>query len=274
MMFRTLLALLLSAAALSGGATGALACGPETDCRLGERHYRIRMPEGHDGRTPVGAILFAHGYRGSAAGIMASEALARAASDLGVALIAVKSAGEDWSIPGAPSQSAVEGADELAYVDQVIEDAAARVPLDTDRVMATGFSAGGMMVWNLICHRSGRFAAFAPVAGTFWRPIPERCTTPPASVLHIHGDDDRIVPLAGRPIADTHQGDVREALAMYAAYGGFGPARPSEIGGLACESRESATGERLDFCLFAGGHSFRAEYLTVAWRHFEATGRL
>jgi len=34
------------------------ACGPDTDCVIGnDRHYRIRMPEGHDGKTEVGAIL-------------------------------------------------------------------------------------------------------------------------------------------------------------------------------------------------------------------------
>ena len=39
-------------------ATPALACGPDTDCMLGQRHYRIAMPDGHDGTTKVGAIVF------------------------------------------------------------------------------------------------------------------------------------------------------------------------------------------------------------------------
>ena len=44
----------------------ALACGHKTDCKIGERTYRISMPEGHDGKTKIGAIIFNHGYRGTA----------------------------------------------------------------------------------------------------------------------------------------------------------------------------------------------------------------
>ena len=35
----------------------AWACGTTTDCEIGDRIYRIKMPDGHDGVTPVGAII-------------------------------------------------------------------------------------------------------------------------------------------------------------------------------------------------------------------------
>jgi len=64
------------------------ACGPDTDCVIGnDRHYRIRMPEGHDGKTKVGAVFFMHGYRGTAKGTMKNKSLAKAVSDLGLASI-------------------------------------------------------------------------------------------------------------------------------------------------------------------------------------------
>ena len=60
------LAIFLTTGVLAGPA---LACGPDTDCMLGDRHYRIAMPEGQS-TDPVGAVVFAHGYRGSAAAVM------------------------------------------------------------------------------------------------------------------------------------------------------------------------------------------------------------
>ena len=87
----------------------AVACGPDTDCVIGDRTYRIRMPEGHDGVTPVGAIVFVHGYRGTAAGVMRNKSLMKVASDLGVALIAVTSVGGDWSV------AIVRGADGIHW---------------------------------------------------------------------------------------------------------------------------------------------------------------
>ena len=69
------------------------ACGPTTDCRLGERTYRIRMPENHENYSKIGAIFFMHGYRGSAKGVMGNRSLGNAVSDLGLALVAPKIGG-------------------------------------------------------------------------------------------------------------------------------------------------------------------------------------
>src|SRR6056297_3928803 len=117
---------------------GALACGPETDCRIGDRHYRIALPEGQV-EGPIGAIIYAHGYRGSAAAVMRNANLRRMVSDMGLALIALKSADDDWVIPSSPSHMEADGSLEYRYVETVIEDAARRFPIDTARLMAAGF---------------------------------------------------------------------------------------------------------------------------------------
>ena len=252
----------------------ALACGANTNCWIGDRHYRIAMPASHDGKTPVGAIVFAHGYQGSAAGIMRNKTLRRTASDLGVALIAVKAVGPDWDIPHAPRKPNSDGTNEYEYFDAVIEDAASKFAIDTDRLMATGFSAGGMMVWNLICARSDKFAAFAPMAGTFWLEVPKTCAGPVANVIHIHGAKDRTVPLAGRKILNTHQGDVMETLAMYKKYGKFGASNTRKTGNLTCQNRTNAKGDILNFCMFPGKHSFSSKFVKFAWESFDAVGRL
>ena len=252
----------------------AQACGPDTNCEIGDRHYRIRMPENHDGTSKIGAIVYAHGYRGSAAGAMRNKSFAKMASELGVAFIAAKSYREDWRIPGVPRNTQTDGNIELAYFDALIEDVTSRFPIDRSRIMATGFSAGGMMVWNLICQRSQLFAGFVPISGTFWEPEPVTCTTPPANVIHIHGDNDPVVPLMGRKIADTHQGQVPQVLEMYSSYGGYQSSNSFEEGALDCETSIAPTSEFLTFCLFAGGHSFRTEYVRQAWRMLEKAGKL
>ncbi len=266
------LSALTIAATLS--ASPLLACGAETDCKIGDRTYRIHMPAGHDGASTVGAIVFSHGYRGTAAGIMRNRNMLKLADDLGVALIATKSLRDDWAIPGAPSDMNNSGEVEFRYFDAVIDDVSSRFAVDPGKLMATGFSAGGMMTWNLICHRSDSFAAFVPVSGTFWDPVPDTCTTPPATVLHIHGDADRTVPLMGRNIGQTKQGEVPRTLEMYAAYGGFGPVKTAQMLDMGCEMRENDSGNMLGFCMFEGGHSFKSSYLKMAWEMFEADGTL
>lgn len=242
------------------------ACGPNTDCAVGERTYRVRMPADHDGIQPVGAIMFMHGWRGSAAGVMLNESLGNTVSDMGLALIApMASTKEDWTIPGAP----IQGDDEIEYIRRVLEDVTARFPIDPDRVMATGFSSGGMMVWNVACALGEKFVGFAPISGTFWAPLPERCTSAPAHVLHVHGTTDKMVPLHGRPIKQTHQGDVYEAIKMYGNSGEFGPTESYEVLDLTCERRRNVAGKVLELCLHSDGHMFREKYVVRAWRELE-----
>lgn len=269
---RVLLSLLI-AAFWASAAIPSHACGPDSDCALGERHYRIAMPEGHDGAAPVGAIVFAHGYRGSARGVMRNMGLRGMVSDMGLALIAVKSARDDWDIPGAPSDLNSTGAVEMTYFEDVIADATARFGIDADRIMMSGFSAGGMVTWELACQRPDLFAGFAPVSGTFWGGPPDACAGP-ASVIHIHGTTDKTVPLAGRPIGPTKQGDVREVLAMYRAAGGFDGGDSVAVDDLSCLRQSNRSGDALEFCTFEGGHSFKRAFLAYAWDRLEAGGKL
>jgi polyhydroxybutyrate depolymerase len=269
-----MLKLILTLVLLAVTSGPALACGSDTDCIVGERTYRIKMPEDHDGTTPVGAIVHTHGYRGTAAGVMRNRGLSRIAAELGVAIIAPKSAADDWVIPGAPRKTGNDGSAEFTYFEAMLDDVARRFPIDRSRLMASGFSAGGMMVWNLACQRGGLFAGYVPVAGTFWQPVPQTCDTAPVNLIHIHGTSDTVVPLEGRAIADTAQGSVTQALEMLAATAGYGDAVTSETEKLDCTRRSGADGHILEFCLHPGGHSFRPEWLKRAWREFEAIGAL
>lgn len=255
-------------------ATSAAACGPDTDCQIGDRTYRIQMPEGVDG--PVGALIFSHGYRGSAKGTMRNKGLRALANELGVALVATKSASQDWLIPGVPENMAEDGEKEFRYYDDLIDDLQSRFGIDTENLVASGFSAGGMMVWNLACYRGESFRAFIPIAGTFWRPVPDACPSFPVNLVHIHGTSDKIVPLEGRKIAQTHQGSVTKALALQNAAGDFGdPSVKLEVeGDLGCKQWHNADGKFLAFCTHPGGHSIKMDYLRMAWGMLQKAGAL
>lgn len=256
-----LLASALIVATATGLAAPAVACGPESDCALGGRGYRVALPEG----PPRGAIVFVHGYRGTAAGAMANKALTGLAGELGVALVAAQAAGPEWNIPGVPSVDAREGVDELAYFDALAADLQARFGIAPDRVLVAGFSSGAMMVWQLACQRGGVFAGYVPMSGTFWEPIPEACPGGAVNLIHYHGRQDPVVPLAGRQIKDGHQGDVRAAMAMMARSGAYHPAQAAPEASLDCTRQDDDAGHRLELCLFEGKHELRVGNLRRAW---------
>ncbi|MBK0397682.1 polyhydroxybutyrate depolymerase [Limibaculum sp. M0105] len=247
-------------------APAALACGLDSDCPLGNRSYRIVAPPGADAANPVGAIIFAHGYRGDAAGVMSNPGVTTLAAQLGVALVAAQAAGPEWNIPNIPSDDALDDVDELAYFDALAADIVARFPIDPSRIMVAGFSSGAMMAWHLACHRGTAFAGFAPLSGTFWSPLPGTCPAPAGKLIHFHGRDDQMVPLHGRPIKDARQGDVIAALALIAGPDGIHPGPAVREGDLACARLNEAVGRLLELCLFDGGHAFRPADLARAAR--------
>jgi polyhydroxybutyrate depolymerase len=247
--FFTLLALCLAHPALS--------CGPDSDCMVGERSYRMYLPPTMaEGRA--GAIVFAHGYRGRAANEMANRALRALADDMGMALIALQSRGEDWALAHTPQAPARDVQQETGYVQAVLADAGARAGIDPARSVVTGFSAGGMLTWTVACELGDRFAGYVPMSGTFWAPVPADCPAPSANLVHIQGTADRTVPPQGRAIGPARQGDVALALQMYAARGGFGPPVETGKGDMACTTQANSGGRILQYCTFEGGHDFSA----------------
>ena len=245
--------------------TAAHACGPDSDCTLGERTYRLdtgdRPAEGR------GALIFMHGYKGSAKGTMRNKALRAFADEQGLVLVAANADASDWQIPGVPADPGADGTREYRYFDALVRDLETRHGIDKERLVLSGFSAGAMMVWELACQRGASFSAFIPVAGTFWDPVPQTCPSPPVHLVHIHGTSDKIVPIEGRPIRTTRQGHVLVAIDRLVERGDYEHEVTQQIfGDLDCKTGRNPDGKVLGFCTHPGGHSIKMDYLRAAFR--------
>jgi polyhydroxybutyrate depolymerase len=268
-------AVLLASLAICGSAVAQQpakpvdSCPEAGGCQVAGGYYRLVLPrQGVPGR-PLGAIMFFHGYQGSAEEVVSDAGLGAVASHLGVALIAPAGAGRSWSFPGSPARHR----DEFAFVAAVLDDAIGRFPIDPARIMASGFSQGGSMVWYLACRMPQRFAAFAPIAGAFWTPLPRDCAGPPPNLIHVHGTADAIVPIAGRSLRGGYrQGDLFESFAILAPGGctASWAAAASQPGPPEAPSCRLALGcggaARLELCLHAGGHVADPAWVERAWR--------
>ncbi len=209
MIKRIIAALLLSVAPAHAGCADL-----EDTCKTEMGEYHIALPDGVD--TPP-ALLFLHGAGGNGKGALRMKA----ALDRGYAVIGPNGLkrpnsrfGPGWSFhPARPQQR-----DEIAFIRDVIADAADTHGIDADRILLGGFSIGGSMVSYMACDAPDLAAAYAPVAGSFWRPHPDmQACQGPVKLLHTHGWKDKTVPLEGRPVsvADIQQGDVFYAMQIW-----------------------------------------------------------
>lgn len=214
------------AAALIAAPALAAECGGTTLCTVPLGQYAIALPAGAKGPVPV--LLHLHGMGGKADAVIAND-MTRDALARGYAMIAPQGDQpgtrhpQNWSV----SDRSTYPRDDTAFVRQVLDDAAARFPIDRARVLMSGFSRGGSMVWDIACKAPGMARAYAPVAGAFWDPLPSACAGP-VDMLHTHGWTDRVVPLEGRSFRDGSivQGDVFAALFILRATDGCAKRQP------------------------------------------------
>ena len=274
MPIRTLLAAAaLLAAAGAGGAQEA--CGAsDAPCVIESGEYYVAAPEGPG---PHPAILFLHGFGGTGKGVAASRGISGPLLERGYMVVAPQ---------GLPFREGMKGGswnsmkregrrDDVAFLNAVKADAAARFGFDPEATLIAGFSGGGMMTWRVACDAPESFAAYAPIAGLLWRPLPDACAGPFA-MQHVHGWTDPVVPLEGRSVANGAftQGDLfkgldilRDALGCvrddpdeYAATGAYQIRRWTSC----------APGAALEMALHPGGHSIPKGWSALALDWFEA----
>ena len=122
----------------------------------------------------------------------------RALADEAGLVVAMPSAiGEFWN-DGRYASMANEGPDDVGYLVAVLDDVAARVPIDLDRVYVVGMSNGATMAGRLACEHAERLAGLGQVAGT--AALELALGAAPAgtlSVISIHGTGDRYAPYEG-----------------------------------------------------------------------------
>jgi polyhydroxybutyrate depolymerase len=277
MSLRSALAIFLFVLVLDdpGRAEAETVCGAEGPaCAVPLGTYRAMLPNGAPPERGYPALMFFHGAGGSGAGTlgnsgMVSEFLAR-----GWAILAPDGLprpgsrfGPGWSFhPSRPQQR-----DEAAFTREVLADAAGRFDIDRDRVLLAGFSIGGSLVWYLACADPSLAAAYAPVAGAFWRPHPEMgACAGPVRLLHTPGWRDETVPLEGRPLrgGGILQGDVFHGLEILRGANGCTGLRADEYDTEGPFWRRWWTrctpGSALELALHEGGHSVPAGWSALA----------
>ncbi|MEL6477318.1 MAG: hypothetical protein AAFR17_08310 [Pseudomonadota bacterium] len=255
-MFRTLA--LLAFLALPSTAQ---ACGGDTRCEVDGGYYLASPPPDWDGTSPLPVVVFYHGWNSSPEGMFRNKVMIGAVHRRGAMFVAPWARTGYWRQIG--TGRAENGRDELAYAQAVLADLKRRWPVDANRVLASGFSRGASMVWNLACYGDGLFTAFVPIAGGFWNSDPQTCPAGPVNLRHIHGTADRVV--AYDEVGIYNSMPIPSGMELLRKINGCGTAlaNSAETGArYTCQRwRGCSPGSALEICLHPGGHSIPAEWV-------------
>ena len=247
-------------------------CNTDAPCEVAAGSYHMLIPENAAGNSP--ALVFFHGHNATGRMIFGAGGLKADFLDQGYVVIAPNGT----PIEGRKTRrwAGREGGarDDVAFVLDVVADAAKHASIDPDRIYVAGFSAGGSMAWLMACKAAGQFAGFASVAGALRQPNDtQNCPNAPVRFLHIHGFADTQVPFEGRALGNWHQGSVWDSLTL-AKRTNQCRSQPDSIDmgdPFRCRTwQDSCTTGALKFCEHDGGHGLPRGWTALARAWFEA----
>ncbi len=137
-----------------------------------------------------------------------------------------------WNLGPCCPPSNLLGIDDMGFIDQVMGQVKALPAVNPDRLYVTGFSAGGLMAYAVVCARPGVYSGVAPIGGSN---ILGCKPSQPISLLHQHSDPDPVVPYngglgLGQIVSAAPLPSVPDTVAAWAAADGCDHEPTSHVG--------------------------------------------
>jgi len=160
------------------------------------RSYDVHLPPGYNESTSYPLVLELHGSSITPALTKEYTRMDHVADTANFIVVYPCGVGLQWNNGYGSSSTA----DDVGFISALIDTMNRNFSIDTNRIYATGGSAGGFMCYRLACEIPWRFAAIASVAGLMANSVRLNCQNDCAMpILHIHGTSDINVPYAGTP---------------------------------------------------------------------------
>ena len=158
------------------------------------REYILYVPNSYDETSATPILFNFHGFGGNASQfINVADMRAEAESN---SFILVYPQGS--CLDGVPhwNPCPIDGdnkstADDLGFVEAMVNEISSQYNLDMERIYAAGYSNGGMMAYGLANYKSNLIAAVASVSGSMLDCLGN--TSHPMPVVHLHGTNDGVI---------------------------------------------------------------------------------
>lgn len=184
-----------------------------------ERDYLLYTPERDGEQRARPLVIVFHGGGGTARGIAreVGKSLHRIADSEGFFVVYPDAVDKIWDFgSGLISESLDEPVDDRTFFGDLLDKLTVALPVDEQRVFATGISRGGQASYFVACSYPGRIRAIAPVAmpmPEFMRPLCEEAKG--IGLALMNGTEDPLVPYDGGQITvgRRERGEVMSSLA-------------------------------------------------------------
>ncbi|MCO6475529.1 MAG: T9SS type A sorting domain-containing protein [Phaeodactylibacter sp.] len=187
-----------------------------------ERNYRLYLPPADMTGEALPLVFNLHGFGSNATQQEFYSGMNAVADTAGFYVCYPNGRSNAWNV----GWSFGSTADDVGFINALIDELSANYNIDPQRVYSCGMSNGGFMSYRLACELNTRIAAIASVTGSM---VPEyfgNCNPGRAvPVMEIHGTADDVVPYEGE--ADISL-PIDSVIGFWAANNGCTPGPAAE----------------------------------------------
>ncbi len=238
------------------------------------RTYLLRVPPAARARGPMPLVVSLHGGGGHAQRADEQSGWGAVAEREGFAIVYPEGTGRSWNDgrDDTPSAAVRENVDDVGFLAALIEDIAARAPIDRKRVYMGGISNGAFMSARFACERADLVAAIGLVSATIGPDVLARCKpSRRVSVIAFSGSADPIVPFEGGtvrvgPLVRGKAASFADSIRLWTTVNGCttAPARrdlpdgdPDDGSTVHLDAYACAEGAAVDaYTIVGGGHTW------------------
>ncbi|MBC7813922.1 MAG: hypothetical protein H7175_22395 [Burkholderiales bacterium] len=161
-----------------------------------DRDFLLHVPANADAAEALPLVLVLHGATMLAEDMASLSDFSALADQEGFLIAYPQSVEGYWNnIPG-PGDGGQ--ADDVGFIQTIIEQVSQRFDVADDQIYAAGFSNGGVMTYRLACEMGDQLAGIAVVAGMMLNTQAQACTdAAPIPLLIVHGTGDQVLPWEG-----------------------------------------------------------------------------
>jgi len=163
------------------------------------RTYILHVPAGYSATRAYPLVLVFHGGMGTGSRVQKSTNFNAKADAKGFIVVYPDGIGHNWNDGRGTANPTI---DDVGFVRQLIANLKTRLPIDANRIYATGVSNGAHFAQRLGCDLADELAAIGSDIGAMPTNLRPRChPARPIAVVGIQGAADPISPLNGGEVA-------------------------------------------------------------------------
>lgn len=163
-----------------------------------QREYLLYVPESYTGMEAVPLVFSLHGAGGTKESQYTLSEFNLLADSENFILVTPEATAAIGNLNVWNQQSDPDRADDVGFINALIDEIAGRYNIDLDRIYLAGSSNGAFMALQITCELSDKIAATAAIKGYMTPDQINACNpTTPTAIIQMHGTEDPLVTYDG-----------------------------------------------------------------------------